>query len=1119
MPNDRPPDGSASVNMTTISCTPSTSQTLRIRSITVKTDDVFPRKCQLWNVWSRQRWRKEIAIVRKKYKRKDKKVNPVNTQLENSVKPGGSPVGLCVEREICGAGKTVPRGSRLTPERLANMRIGTGFLTDDEKNLFIDILFEFEGVLAFDDSEMGLLNPEVEPPVEIHTVPHTPWQQQSLRLPKAMQEAAAAILKKKLANGILEHSQGAYRSRFFLVAKKTPGEYRLINDVQPLNAVTIRDACMPPSVDDFSEDFAGYPILTSVDLFSGYDQILLDERFRDLTSFMTDLGLLRHTRIPQGWANSVAVFMRIILKVLWELVPEYARPFIDDIALKGPKSRYNDEEVSPGVRRFVAEHADLFRMLLRALWLSGLTVSGYKLAIGMPGIDVVGVICDYDGRRPEQKKVQKILDWPIPSSVTEARAFIGLCVYYRIFVEGFSIIAAPIMELFRKYARFSWNAERQLAMNALKRHLSEAPVLVSLDFSSSALPIVVSVDASTTVGWGAILSQVQVDETTRPSRFESGVWSDAERKYDAVKLECRGLMKALKKFRFWIYGRHFQLRTDAQTLVWLLNQTPNDLPNAMITRWLTYIRLFDFEVQHVPGNKNSSADALSRRGQAPEDPTEDENDADNYFEAKLGAISAAPVGRSLLINIWLKEAEYDGDDLVLGRYLESLERPVDIDDAEFAKLRKKSKNFLIRDGLLFRKGRGRRSIPRRVIGLPDQRRQTIKQLHDECGHRGRNTTHELVKRRYQWKGMWEDVADYCKSCEVCQKRSQLRYEEPLHPTFSTYVWQKVGVDVVFMPVTKDGYGFIVFARDDLSGWVEARPLKSNNSHEVSRFLYEDVICRHGLPERFVMDWGTENLNVTEALLQRYKVHRVRSSPYHPQSNGLVERGHDPIVNALSKYCQNNVDEWPKYLPLVLWADRVSIRRSTGYAAFELMYGRDCLLPVEFTLESWCVVNWEDEVQSREDLLTARMRQLDERTLTVEQAAENLRDSRLANKTYFDQHKQLRPESQRLSAGDLVLVHDTRHLNNRARARKLEFSWFGPYRIREVGQDSTHFYLKELDGVPLAKSFAGNRLKRFFSRDELDRARQTIHDAIRVRSDFENMPPEEDNEEEDGGDEF
>ena len=108
------------------------------------------------------------------------------------------------------AGRVVPRGSRLTPERLKAMRIGEGFLTDEEKQLFIDILFEYEGAIAFTDAEMGMIRPEIEPPVIIHTVPHEPWQQQNLRLPKAMQDAATAIVKEKLELGILEHSQGPY---------------------------------------------------------------------------------------------------------------------------------------------------------------------------------------------------------------------------------------------------------------------------------------------------------------------------------------------------------------------------------------------------------------------------------------------------------------------------------------------------------------------------------------------------------------------------------------------------------------------------------------------------------------------------------------------------------------------------------------------------------------------------------------------------------------------------------------------------------------------------------------------------------------------------------------------
>ncbi len=173
------------------------------------------------------------------------------------------------------------------------MQIGTGFLSDVERQLFVDILFKHEG--AFNDSEMGMLKPEIEPPIIIHTVPHKPWQQANLHLPKAMQEIATVHVKEKLTNGTLEYSQGPYQSRYFLVLKKNPGEYWFINDVQQLNKVTIHDAGMPPGVDEFSEDFTGYPIVTSVDYYSGYYQITLNKESRDFTAFLTDAGLVRMT--------------------------------------------------------------------------------------------------------------------------------------------------------------------------------------------------------------------------------------------------------------------------------------------------------------------------------------------------------------------------------------------------------------------------------------------------------------------------------------------------------------------------------------------------------------------------------------------------------------------------------------------------------------------------------------------------------------------------------------------------------------------------------------------------------------------------------------------------------
>ena len=168
---------------------------------------------------------------------------------------------------------------------------------------------------------------------------------------------------------------------------------------------------------------------------------------------------------------------------------------MDDVPFRGPKERYNDEELRPGIRQFVAEHANHFRGIMKDIWTSGLTISGKKLSLGMPGIVIVGMVCDVEGRHPEPTKVQRIVDWPAPRSVTEARGFIGLCVYYRIFIKSFSTVAAPIIALFRKSTTFRWSEDCQMAMDRLKEALTTPPTLVSIDYALSAGSIIVTVDA------------------------------------------------------------------------------------------------------------------------------------------------------------------------------------------------------------------------------------------------------------------------------------------------------------------------------------------------------------------------------------------------------------------------------------------------------------------------------------------------------------------------------------------------------------------------------------------------------------------------------------------------
>jgi hypothetical protein len=164
------------------------------------------------------------------------------------------------------------------------------------------------------------------------------------------------MLKERLDRGVLEYSEGPYRNPWFLVKKKKPGDYKLINSATHLNTVTRRDTNLPPSVDEFAEEFTGCHITSLVDLYSGYNQILLHPKSRDLTAFFTLLRLLQNTTLPQGATNSVAQFIRIINLILEDINPEVAKPFINNISVKGPYTNYDREEALPSIQRFILEH-------------------------------------------------------------------------------------------------------------------------------------------------------------------------------------------------------------------------------------------------------------------------------------------------------------------------------------------------------------------------------------------------------------------------------------------------------------------------------------------------------------------------------------------------------------------------------------------------------------------------------------------------------------------------------------------------------------------------------------------------------------------------------------------
>jgi hypothetical protein len=320
-----------------------------------------------WNraqVRKRKRIQEQSSVeVNAAYKSKAKKVVPVDFGDGMGEKPGGREDWY--ERSKLRDTKQqqkgqfqeyliprfcdIPRGSRLTLERVAKLDIGTE-LWPREMEMFLEMMTNREKVIAFDWMECGRIHEDVTPPIEIKTIPHTAWQAPNFPCPKSLLPVAHKMLKERLERGVLERCFGPYRNPWFLVGKKEKNAYRLINAAMAINKVTIRDANLPPSVDEFSEEFAGCSVASLVDFFSGYDQLTLAEKSRDLTAFYTPgLGLLRQTTLLQGATNSVAVFCRVAAKILEELYPHISMPFLDDIRVKGPYSTYDNVEILPRV--------------------------------------------------------------------------------------------------------------------------------------------------------------------------------------------------------------------------------------------------------------------------------------------------------------------------------------------------------------------------------------------------------------------------------------------------------------------------------------------------------------------------------------------------------------------------------------------------------------------------------------------------------------------------------------------------------------------------------------------------------------------------------------------------
>jgi hypothetical protein len=193
-------------------------------------------------------------------------------------------------------------------------------------------------------SEQGHLNETCFLPYKIPTIPHMPWLQRNIPIPPATLGEVVCIIKEKIVSGMYEPSTATYQLRWFCIVKKDGKSLRLVHDLQPLNVVTICDASLLPFVGHLAESFTGYAVYGMMDLYLGYDQCVLHEESRNLTTFGMPLGPHRLTTLLQGHANAIQVYQGDTAFILQHKIPEYTSPFIDDVPVKSVQTCYQRED-------------------------------------------------------------------------------------------------------------------------------------------------------------------------------------------------------------------------------------------------------------------------------------------------------------------------------------------------------------------------------------------------------------------------------------------------------------------------------------------------------------------------------------------------------------------------------------------------------------------------------------------------------------------------------------------------------------------------------------------------------------------------------------------------------
>ena len=649
---------------------------------------------------------------------------------------------------------------------------------------------------------------------------------------------------KNLKLGRIRPSTSNYSSRVALLNKPNSTEYRVVQDYRAVNAAMVSDNTQLMAVNQFHSNVEGSKFFTVLDISEAFYSIELEESSRKYTAFSTPKGLFEFCVAPMGIKNSPAALIAALNNIFSDLIYRNLIIFVDDFLI---------------FTKTEAEHDEILNEVVKRLKENNLFCSPKKFQYKQKEVEFCGFLYSEKGIAIKESQVAGIIDKPAPTNVKEMRAFLGAVQYFSEHIKHFAEITRPLSNLTKLVLPWVWREAEEQAFKDIKEAMMSTDVL---RYFNPKLKTELHTDASD-YAMGACLMQIDNNDVRRPVAYWSKILDPAQRNYTVHNKELLAIAESVKKFGWYLQGTKFKVLTDHKPLVVINKQ---EKLNPQQIRAIEFLQQFDMEIEYLPGLDNTLADWLSRalkyKGFVCPFCKEniDNEDPESVMSESL-SVNSIKIGNVCCDHDNSIEFDYSLDD--------SYEIHVDsIQSTRIVQVDGINKEVLISPTVqlnrtLVNKIEAHNTIRNKKWVVPTELvEEVLKEYHQNelYNHPG---PFKMLKNlsNYTWRGMSNNIRDYCKRCHLCQiskAKTSKRNGHLISTKLPVTPFDSIGIDFFYMKQNEhegNSSGFAALIIDRLTRLIKIIPcdVTITSVQFWKLFLKHWVLQGKGYPKEVIRD--------------------------------------------------------------------------------------------------------------------------------------------------------------------------------------------------------------------------------------------------------------------------